>query len=32
MNLRTRVITRDLAHTRALWTLPDVECRQPKPL
>lgn len=25
--LRTRVITRDLSHTRALWTLPDVECR-----
>ena len=25
--LKTRVITRDLGHTRALWTLPDVECR-----
>ena len=25
--LRTRVITRQLTHTRALWTLPDVECR-----
>lgn len=25
--LRIRIITRDLAHTRALWTLPDVECR-----